>query len=226
MAASSNRLFTRSALRILCLFCICSCSLFTTFRLAAAESMVEVPMLAAIQTNNRGVFEVLLLRWDHQPTPSPMVLQWQGGNIRPGETNLGSMALAFQYALDHTPSIDHAGTVSAIGIAYASTGTDGPSAGGVMTVGFAALLKGDHIRRGIAMTGTIAKDGTIGWVGGIPDKIRAAAREGYRTILIPEGQRDDPRWNITRLAWELNVEVQEVRTVEEAYHLMTGGTLD
>ncbi len=226
MSAIAPQVITRRNLRFFCTLFLCTCLLLATVPLAAAESVVEVPMLAAIQANNRGVFEVLLLRWDHQSTPSPMALQWQGGNIRPGEANLGSMALAFQYALDHTPSIDHAGTVSAMGIAYTATGTDGPSAGGVMTVGFAALLKGDHIRRGIAMTGTIAKDGTIGWVGGIPDKIRAAAREGYRTILIPEGQRDDPRWNITRLAWELNVEVQEIHTVEEAYHLMTGGTLD
>lgn len=191
-----------------------------------AESVVEIPILAAIPSNDRGVFEVLLLRWDHLPNPSPMMLRWQGGNVRPGETNLSSMALAFQYAVDHTPHINHVGTVSAMGIAYASTGTDGPSAGAVMTVGFAALLKGDRIRRGIALTGTMAPDGTIGPVGGIADKIRAAAREGYRTILIPEGQRDDPRWNISRLAWDLNVEVKEVRRIEEAYHLMTGGRLE
>lgn len=194
--------------------------------LASAESVVEVPMLAAIQANNLGVFEVLLLRWDHQPSPSPMMLQLQGGNIQPGPTNLRSMALAFQYAIEHTPTVDHTGTVRALSIAYAATGTDGPSAGGVMPVGFAALLKGDHIRRGIAMTGTISKDGTIGPVGGIPDKIRAAAREGYHTILIPRGQRDDPRWNLSQLAWEFNVDVKEVSTVEEAYHLMTGGALE
>ena len=155
-----------------------------------------------------------------------MMLQWKGGNIRPGQSNLNSMAQAFQYAVDHTPRIDHVGTVSAIGIAYVSTGTDGPSAGAVMTVGFLALLKGDRIHRGIALTGTITKDGTIGPVGGIPDKIRAAVREGYRTILIPEGQRQDPRWNIDRLAWDLNVEVKEVTRIEEAYYLMTGGSLD
>ncbi|MBA2485184.1 MAG: hypothetical protein H0V35_03640 [Nitrospira sp.] len=200
--------------------------LLADFHPAAAESIVEIPVLAAIQSNDKGVFEVLLLRWDRLPNPSPMVLQWQGGNIRPGQSNLSSMALAFQYAIDHTPHIDHAGTVSAIGIAYTSTGTDGPSAGAVMTVGFVALLNGDRIQRGIAMTGTITKDGTIGPVGGIPDKISAAVREGYRTILIPEGQRHDPRWNIDRLSWDLNVEVKEVSTIEEAYHLMTGRTLD
>ena len=213
-------------LGMLYLVCLFPCLLFGNLRAANAEAIVEVPILAAIQDNHFGVFEVLLLRWDQQPSPSPIMLQWQGGNIEPGQTNLSSMTLAFQYALEHTPAVDHTGTIRVIGIAYASTGTDGPSAGGVMTVGFAALLKGDRLRRGIAFTGTICKDGTIGQVGGIPDKIRAAAREGYRTILIPHGQRDDPRWNITRLAWDLNVDVEEVSRVEEAYHLMTGGTLD
>lgn len=226
MPATILQTLYRTGLPILWLLTLCASLLFTYLQPAAAESIVEVPMLAAIQSNQLGVFEVLLMRWDHQPTPSPISLQWQGGNIRPGQTNLGSMVLALQYALEHTPAVNHTGTISVIGVAYAGTGTDGPSAGGVMTVGFAALFKGDQIRRGIAMTGTISKDGTIGPVGGIPDKIRAAAREGYRTILIPQGQRDDPRWNLTRLAWDLNVDIKEVSTVEEAYHLMTGGTLD
>ena len=223
MPPSTAPVITSTALRILLL---CATVLFSESRPATAESVVEIPVLAAIQANDRGVFEILLLRWDRHPSPSPIALRWQGGNIRPGQSNLSSMALAFQYALDHTSSVDHTGTVSAIGIAYTSTGSDGPSAGAVMTVGFAALLKGDRIRRGVALTGTIAKDGTIGPVGGISDKIRAAVREGYRIILIPEGQRDDPRWNINRLAWDLNVEVKEVGTIEAAYHLMTGSTLD
>ena len=216
MPISTAPVITSTGLRILLL---CTSVLLAEFQPATAESVVEIPVLAAIQANDRGVFEILLLRWDRLPSPSPIALQWQGGNIHPGQSNLSSMALAFQYALDHTPNVDHTGTVSAIGIAYTSTGSDGPSAGAVMTVGFAALLKGDRIQRGIAMTGTITKDGTIGPVGGIPDKIRAAVREGYRIILIPEGQRDDPRWNINRLAWDLNVEVKEVSTIEAAYHL-------
>lgn len=223
MPFSAAHVVTSTGLRI---WLLCTSVLFAEFHPATAESVIEIPVLAAIQANDRGVFEILLLRWDRLPSPSPIALQWQGGNIRPGQSNLSSMALAFQYALDHTPNVDHTGTVSAIGIAYTSTGSDGPSAGAVMTVGFAALLKGDRIQRGIAMTGTITKDGTIGPVGGIPDKIRAAVREGYRIILIPEGQRDDPRWNINRLAWDLNVEVKEVSTIEAAYHLMTGGRLD
>ncbi len=186
---------------------------------------MEVPLLAAIQSNNRGVFELLLLRWDRHISPSPIELRWQGGNIRPGMTNISSMAQAFKYAVEHHTREPLTGTVSTIGIAYAATSTDGPSAGAVMAVGFSALLNGDQIQRGIALTGTIDQNGTIGPVGGIPDKIRAAAREGYRTVLIPEGQYSDPRWNLTRLGWELNIEIKEVGTIEQAYQLMTGRAL-
>ena len=64
--------------------------------------------------------------------------------------------------------------------------------------------------------------GRIGPVGGIPDKMRAAAREGYRTILVPSGQIQGPNWNLNQLALDLNVTVREVETVEQAYELMTG----
>jgi predicted S18 family serine protease len=108
------------------------------------------------------------------------------------------------------------------GVAYAPTGTDGPSAGAAMAVGFIALFKGEKVQRGIALTGTFEPGGKIGFVGSIPDKLRAAAREGYRTILVPRGQIYNERWNLNELALELNVSVKEVETIDEAYQLMTG----
>jgi Lon-like protease len=54
------------------------------------------------------------------------------------------------------------------------------------------------------------------------DKIRAAAREGYRTVLVPRGQIHDARWNLIELGFQLNVTVKEVDTIDEAYQLMTG----
>ena len=52
--------------------------------------------------------------------------------------------------------------------------------------------------------------------------MRAAAREGYRTILVPSGQIYGPGWNLNQVAMELNVIVREVDTIEAAYELMTG----
>jgi hypothetical protein len=190
-----------------------------------AETVVELPVLAAISANNRGVFEVLLMWWDQKPQPDPVALQWNNAVVRLGETHLGAMTTAFKYAIERTPAVRHSGTVSVRGVAYVPTSSDGPSAGAAMAVGFIALFKGEPVRRGIALTGTIEADGRIGPVGAIPDKVRAAAREGYRMVLIPQGQFYDVTWNLSRLAMELNVTIKEVSTIDEAYELMTGRRL-
>jgi predicted S18 family serine protease len=132
------------------------------------------------------------------------------------------MSQAFAYAVQRTPNIPHSGTISVQGIAYQPTGSDGPSGGAAMAVGFIALFKGDRIQRGIAITGTLESDGQIGFVGNIPDKIRAAKREGYHTVLIPRGQVHDVHWNLNELAFQLNIAVKEVGTIDEAYRIMTG----
>ncbi len=188
----------------------------------SADSIVELPVLAAIRQNNLGVFEILMIWWDKKPEPNPVQLQWILAGVRLGNAHLGAMAQAFAYAVERTPSVQHSGTVSVQGVAYQPANSDGPSAGAAMAVGFIAMFKGDHLQRGIALTGTFEPNGQIGPVGGIPDKIRAAAREGYRTILVPRGQIHDARWNLIELGFQLNVTVKEVDTIDEAYQLMTG----
>ncbi len=189
---------------------------------APADRAIELPILAAISQNHLGVFEILMMWWDKKPEPNPVQLQWRLAGVKLGNTHLGSMGQAFAYAIERTPSIQHSGTVSVQGVAYQPTSSDGPSAGAAMTVGFIALFKGEPIQRGIAMTGTLEPGGQIGPVGSIPDKVRAAAREGYHTILVPRGQIHDARWNLNELGFQLNVTVKEVETIDEAYLLMTG----
>ncbi|WP_297418891.1 S16 family serine protease [Thermococcus sp.] len=65
----------------------------------------------------------------------------------------------------------------------------GPSAGGTMTVGIIAALKGWKLNPDVMMTGMINPDGTIGPVGGILEKASAAHSAGVKLFLIPEGQR-------------------------------------
>lgn len=187
-----------------------------------ADTIIELPVLAAIHQNNLGVFEVLMMWWDKKSDPNPIRLQWLLAGVRLGDVHLGAMAQAFNYAVERTPSVQHSGTVSVQGVAYRPTGSDGPSAGAAMAVGFIALFKGDRIQRGMALTGTIEPGGQIGLVGSIPDKIRAAAREGFRTVLVPRGQMYDAQWNLNELGLQLNVTVKEVDTIDEAYQLMTG----
>jgi len=68
-----------------------------------AENFVEVPLLAAIGRNDRGVFEIMTMRWDQQATPDPMQLNWDRGNVNFRNDYIGIMRAAFQYALRRTP---------------------------------------------------------------------------------------------------------------------------
>jgi len=190
-----------------------------------AIDYIELPILAAVRQNNLGAFEIMLMGWDRKSDPNPVQLQWILGGVRYGKSHLGSMAQAFDYAVERTPSISNTGTVSVQGVTYRPTGSDGPSAGAAMTVGFIAMFKGDRVQRGTALTGTIEPDGHIGWVGGIPDKIRAAKREGYHTVLVPRGQIHTAQWNLIELGFQLNITVKEVDTVDEAYQIMTGSPI-
>ena len=192
---------------------------------AAADNVVEIPILSMIPANDRGAFLAMVLNWDKKPSPNPVELQWGNQRVRIMGTGLGALHAALRYAVDHTPAIPHTGTITMYHASYAPTSSDGPSAGAAMAVGFLAVFRGDRIIRGVAVTGTIEPDGRIGPVGGIPDKVRAAKREGYRLVLVPAGQIRTTRWNLNELALELNITITEVETIDYAYELMTGRRL-
>jgi len=108
---------------------------------------------------------------------------------------------------------------------------DGPSAGGLTTIGVLAALLGDTVRQDAAMTGTINPDGTIGPVGGIPHKLSGPVQAGKTLVLIPAGQRygyDDnlqQQVDVVQVGEELGVEVRQVANLFDAYEIMTGKPL-
>jgi uncharacterized protein len=64
----------------------------------------------------------------------------------------------------------------------------GPSAGAIMTVATISLLEDWKMDNSTVMTGMINPDGSIGPIGGIPQKIDAAYSVGATHFLIPIGQ--------------------------------------
>jgi len=64
----------------------------------------------------------------------------------------------------------------------------GPSAGAIMTVATISLLEDWKMDNTTVMTGMINPDGSIGPIGGIPQKIDAAYSVGATHFLIPHGQ--------------------------------------
>ncbi len=72
-----------------------------------------------------------------------------------------------------------------------ATPKDGPSAGITMVSSMVSALRGESVKRGIAMTGEMTLRGRVLPVGGIKEKILAAKRAGVTTIIISEDNRKD-----------------------------------
>jgi ATP-dependent Lon protease len=72
-----------------------------------------------------------------------------------------------------------------------ATPKDGPSAGATIVVALASLLTRRLVRSDLAMTGEISLRGRILRVGGIKEKVMAAARSGLKHVILPEQNRID-----------------------------------
>src|ERR1700678_3043458 len=72
-----------------------------------------------------------------------------------------------------------------------ATPKDGPSAGVAMATAIVSIMTGIPIRRDVAMTGEITLRGRVLPIGGLKEKLLAAARGGIKTVLIPEDNAKD-----------------------------------
>lgn len=76
---------------------------------------------------------------------------------------------------------------SPVSVSISTPGIGGPSAGLAFTLGIIDRLRGGGLTLGntIAATGTISPAGTVGDVGGVPQKTIAVERAGARLFLVP-----------------------------------------
>jgi len=123
---------------------------------------------------------------------------------------------------------------------------DGPSAGAPLAVAILAAVEGKKVRSDVMATGVIYPDGTIGRVGGVPEKARAAAERGAKVFAVPPGQSKvvimipitkeiAPGFYITRYEEKIvslerylkeigyNIKILEVSNLQELASLMISG---
>lgn len=108
---------------------------------------------------------------------------------------------------------------------------DGASASGLMTAGYLASILGEKIDPTATMTGIINPDGTIGPVGGIPQKFVGSIEKGKKKLGYPIGMRyaqdanTGERVDLVQLAKAQGAEAVEVADVYAAVELLTGKRL-
>jgi ATP-dependent Lon protease len=74
-----------------------------------------------------------------------------------------------------------------------ATPKDGPSAGVTVVAALASLLSRRRVRSDVAMTGEISLRGRVMRVGGIKEKVLAAARFGIKRVVLPD--QNEPDWS-------------------------------
>lgn len=203
--------------------------LIATGSLLAADNsrVVSVPALAVLTNGDKGLVHYIVIQLDHDP-------RLEGPTVQFNEITLGGGSLVGEDWKE--------GAMDAVRAAVKASGYDGRdwlvtvknrsrhsitggmSTSGAVAVGVLAAWRGETLRPGITFTGRITPDGRIESVGAIPQKLEAAASEGFKTLLVPRGQSRTSEWDLLPLAEKKQMSVIEVGTLEEAYSFMAGGS--
>ncbi|MDE1810869.1 MAG: hypothetical protein KGH66_02410 [Candidatus Micrarchaeota archaeon] len=99
----------------------------------------------------------------------------------------------------------------------------GPSAGAALTLLAISSLSHNHLNGGMAITGTISQDGSVGPVGGVYDKVTAAENSGAKYVLVPSA----PQGSAENMLYALvqantGVPLIEVSNISQAYSYAFG----
>ncbi len=170
------------------------------FERQAAESITELGIATGLAWTPVGG-EILFIEATRMPGKGTLTLTGSLGDVMKESAQtalsyLRSQAKALKIDLGEYDKFDiH------VHVPAGATPKDGPSAGVTMVVALASLFTQRRVRSVVAMTGEISLRGRVLPVGGVKEKVLAAARAGIKEVILPAQNRKD--WD------EVPVEVRE-----------------
>ena len=136
-----------------------------------------------------------------------------------------ALSYARAYALNLGMSSEfYAGREIHIHVPAGGIPKDGPSAGVTMACALVSLIAGIPVRHDIAMTGELTLRGKVLPIGGLKEKLLAAARAGITTALIPAANAPELSEIPPHVTAKLTV--KPVRTMDEILEIALAGSLD
>jgi ATP-dependent Lon protease len=135
--------------------------------------------------------EVMFIEATRMPGKGNLLLTGSLGEVMKESAQTALSYLRSQSATLGIDMTDYGKFDIHIHVPAGATPKDGPSAGVTLLVALASLLTRHRVRSEVAMTGEISLRGRVLRVGGIKEKVLAAARFGIKQIVLPEQNRTD-----------------------------------
>jgi ATP-dependent Lon protease len=165
--------------------------------------------------------EVLTLESRSMPGKGQMLLTGQLGDVMQ-ESAKTARSLVRAYASSHDEHVFDKEEIH-IHVPSGAIPKDGPSAGVAISVALMSLALKRVMKSGFAMTGEVTLNGRVLPVGGIKEKVMAAARHTLTHIIIPWNNQGDLEKIPTHLKQELTF--YPIKHIEEAFHLVLDWSL-
>ena len=157
--------------------------------------------------------EILFIEATRMPGKGGLMLTGSLGEVMKESAQTALSYLRSQSKLLNIDLSDYGQYDIHIHVPAGATPKDGPSAGVTVVAALASLLTHRRVRSDVAMTGEISLRGRVMRVGGIKEKVLAAARFGIKHLILPDQNTTD--WNDVPAEVRNRLKVTFIRHISE-----------
>jgi ATP-dependent Lon protease len=178
----------------------------------SAENIKEIGIATGMAWTPVGG-EVMFIEATRMPGKGGLILTGSLGDVMKESAQTALSYLRSQSKSLGVDMTDYSKYDIHIHVPAGATPKDGPSAGVTLLVALASLLTKRRVRSEFSMTGEISLRGRVMRVGGIKEKVLAAARFGIKHIILPDQNKTD--WQEVPEEVRKKLDVHFVRHISE-----------